>query len=512
MKKSFALFISSILLMSCANQKNYWEDHVTSFGSSRGPQSVYEFIDYIPKIEQQVKNRDIFSMSSCSQFIDKYANYVYTKSSEFYFPKSAEEKDYFYKKGSDSLQGLFNIRIALKDFIGENTNVMTDECLTSIKKAMRFSRFAEDNLAEWMYNNSPTPSSIPKILLTGGKPHVIQNAAFDKIEFRPGDLILMRGQSFVSAMIARIGNADAQFSHLGIVGQDKTGKLYLVEALIETGAIYTPLEDFLKKEEARLVLMRQDDEALAKKAARKIFDFVYEKKSKKEVVPYDFGMIDTDHAEMFCSEIIRYAYELASDNSYEVPMFRTSFTKLINSDFMTDMGIKAKEAFAPADVEVDPRFKVVAEFRTIPRLRKIRMQDSILTSIFSWIEEKNYDVRFNLELSAKSKLAKTLRLLGLLEEKMQKHMPAKTVETTLKFQNITLPLEKNIMKLESEYFEKNGHSMTFKNFLAINEEMRKRDCEAFKRNEVNANFDEGYKPEKVEFHELLRPKYFSSCE
>jgi len=504
MKKLIALS-TAVLLSSCAmvpqNQGTL----------GRKPQSVYEFIDYIPLLNERVRSREFLSVESCVPFIKKYTDYVYEKPSDFYFPKSETEKEYFVEKGEESLKGLFQLRMGLREFIKDNQSEVTRECVDAVRNAIRYTRFAEDSLAEWLYANSEKPSKVPAELFTGGLPHTILNPKFEKIDYRPGDLLLMRGQSFVSAMIARIGDGDAQFSHLGIIGQDAKGKLYVVEALIETGMIYTPLDEFLKKEEARIVLLRQEDAELGKKAARKVFDYVYNVRSKGKVVPYDFGMIDDEHSEMFCSEVIRFAYKEASNGEYQVPAFRTSFSRLIDSDFMSGMGIKARETFAPADIDLDPRFEVIAEFRTIPKLRKIRMQDSVLTSVFHWIEKEKYEFKFNLSTKVKANGAWIARQLGFAKEKMQKHMKPSTIETILKFQMLTKPLEENLFKLENDFYTEHGHSLTFKDLLRANEEFRLNDCEAYQVNQKSMN-EEGYVPVKVKFHQDFRAPRKEGCQ
>ena len=503
MKKHF-LIGTLILLTGCAGVKTDWP------GLGRNPQSVYEFIDYIPKLNERVKSPDYLNPGTCTTFIKKYTNYVYEKDSEFYFPKNEAEKAYFLEKGEESLRGLFQLRLSLRDFVKTNQASISRECVEEIRNAIRYTRFAEDSLAEWLYNNSESPSTVPAILFTGGEPHTLINPKYGVVDFKPGDLLLMRGQSFVSAMIARIGDGDVQFSHLGMIGQDAKGKLYVVEALIETGAIYTPLDEFLKKEEARIVLLRQDDEELAKKSARKIFDFVYNVKSKGKVVPYDFGMQDDEHTQLFCSEVIRYAYKLGSDGEYQVPLYRTSFSKLADSQFFKDMGIKSRQAFAPADIDLDPRFDVVAEFRTIPRLRKLRIMDSILTSIYYWIEKEDYELKFNISTKLKSNMAWVARKMGFMKSKIQFHMPQSTIETVLKFESLTKPLEDNLMSYEKDYFERHGHSLTFKDLLRANEEFRLRDCEAYKINQKGMT-EEGFVPVEVKFHNEFRAPSKESC-
>ncbi|MFX5344442.1 hypothetical protein ABTC63_21645, partial [Acinetobacter baumannii] len=86
--------------------------------------------------------------------------------------------------------------------------------------------------------------------------------------FQPGDVILVRGQAHNSAAIARIGDVDSQFSHVGIVYQGDDGKLYKIQAMIEDGAVITPLGQALDHGLGRAVLFRYRDPKTAARAAK----------------------------------------------------------------------------------------------------------------------------------------------------------------------------------------------------------------------------------------------------
>ncbi|MCK9911175.1 hypothetical protein MXD81_18640, partial [Microbacteriaceae bacterium K1510] len=100
--------------------------------------------------------------------------------------------------------------------------------------------------------------------------NTLVNPAYDTghdIDFRSGDLLLMRGMHHNSAAIARIGDVDSQFSHLAIIHTDADGKHWVVEALIEAGAVINPLSDTLQHGLGRCVLFRHRDPQLAARAA-----------------------------------------------------------------------------------------------------------------------------------------------------------------------------------------------------------------------------------------------------
>ena len=92
--------------------------------------------------------------------------------------------------------------------------------------------------------------------------------------FQSGDVVLVRGQAHNSAAIARIGDVDSQFSHIGIIHIDDAGEHWMVESLIEDGAIINPLAKALEHGIVRAVLYRNRDRELAARAAKCIFDYV----------------------------------------------------------------------------------------------------------------------------------------------------------------------------------------------------------------------------------------------
>ncbi len=93
----------------------------------------------------------------------------------------------------------------------------------------------------------------------------------------------------------------------------------------------------------------------------------------------------SDHSELFCAELIGFAYELASSDAPGLPAYPTSLEVLQGHPFLDDMGIRCCTTFAPGDVEVDPRLELVAEWRDLRRTAESRIQDAILTSILEWM-------------------------------------------------------------------------------------------------------------------------------
>src|SRR4029079_16636408 len=246
----------------------------------------------------------------------------------------------------------------------------------ALRNALRIARYATDMLGEINIRYAQLgPDEKTLRGFSGRNMNTLVNPAFDTgrdIDFRSGDLLLMRGMHHNSAAIARIGDVDSQFSHLAIVHTDEAGKHWVVEALIEAGSVINPLSSTLEHRLRRCVLFRHRDKNLAARAAALIHDKIRRTQEKGgKHIWYDFTMELRGDAELFCSKLVRKAYGLASDQKYLLPTFTTRFD-MKNRDFVERIGVTAKETFAPADIELEPSFDLVAEwqdYRVTSRLR-----------------------------------------------------------------------------------------------------------------------------------------------
>lgn len=446
---------------------------------SRQPQSSQEFIDGAAGVYADVQNPQVFNPQTCAPYIAKLTQQIYSLPSRYFIPATSGEVAQMKAQGSAVLRNLFNTRLKIREHLAEyeKNGTVTPACVKAVREGFRYLRFAEEMLIEWMQAQGVYDQAQPEIF-GGSFPHTLTNPKFEgQIDIRPGDLMLVRGKSYVSAMIARIGDEEGQFSHLVLVGQDAQGQLYALEALIQYGVIVTPLEKWRKEQDARVVLYRNPDAALAKRAARLMYDRAAPPAAAKNNIKYDFAMDDDNSDRIFCAELISYAYKLASNNQFKMPLHRTEITKFKGTGYLEGMGISKPSFFAPADMEVDTRFEEVAEYRHWPLLRQVRMQDSVLASVYSWMTDGQYRYHWSAFHGGKGVLAKLLRQFGLFTDQLPPYMPMNTLQMTLQFESVATALQDNIYEKESKYYKANGHSMSFAEMLSINEQFRREDCQ-----------------------------------
>tara|TARA_B110001454_G_C12723234_1_gene436038 strand:- start:17604 stop:19220 length:1617 start_codon:yes stop_codon:yes gene_type:complete len=296
------------------------------------------------------------------------------------------------------------------------------EVVASVRNLMRAGRYLEDVIAESMLmkqttssgssakhgadfiavsnllNSSPQSADLKSrlsLLTTRG---FQGGRAFDFNSFQSGDILLFRGASSISAAIARITDSVTQFSHVAIVYVDPTTKQkFILESLIDKGVIIRPLVHALDHSLPRISIYRFDDAKIAHVAAEETYKYIKRlSKNGKVKIKYDFSMNLTDHSRIFCSELVAMAFDLAAkklalgkDRLAPVPYFSNSFLSKENRNFLQRITISDDTtiAFAPGDIDVDPRFDLLAEYRDFSKTEQVRVHDLIFDKVFEWTEK-----------------------------------------------------------------------------------------------------------------------------
>ncbi len=140
----------------------------------------------------------------------------------------------------------------------------------------------------------------------------------------------------------------------------------------------------------RAVLYRFKNPATAARAAELAFERV--ETSKKPFhfhIPYDFSMRLNGRSKLFCAKLVHQAYLDASLGEVRLPMFKTRFDDN-NRDFFRKIGVRVRETYAPGDIDIDPRFDLVAEWQDYRVTPVLRRQDMIMTKFFEWMETRGY--------------------------------------------------------------------------------------------------------------------------
>lgn len=370
-------------------------------------------------------------------------------------------------------QTIFNMRIQVRDQIADwhARGYLTLAGQKALRNALRIARYATDMLGELNIRYAQLgPDEKTLRGFSGRNINTLVNPAYDNgrdIDFRSGDLLLMRGMHHNSAAIARIGDVDSQFSHLAIIHTDEQGKHWVVEALIEDGSVINSLSDTLHHGLGRCVLFRHRDGHVAARAAALIHDLVRRSNERDgKHIWYDFTMELAGNNELFCSKLVRKAFALATDKSVMLPTFTTRFD-MKNRDFVERIGVTARETFAPADIELEPSFDLVAEWQDYRVTSRLRLQDLLMDRLFLWMEEHDYRFKEDLPIKLIGVLgqlsgrlsSRAKNLMAEVVPKVPPNMQRSTIQAVAMLHRTAEPLLSELMSLERRSIDRTGRPL-----------------------------------------------------
>ncbi len=338
----------------------------------------------------------------------------------------------------------FSTRLVIKEKLKqlEIQSKHDRQCLFAVKEIFRALRYVEDYFIELKaFQKTAELKKEDFTNLKGESPYFLINPKFKfrGIEdLQSGDVILSRGNAYSSAAIARIGNSDMQFSHLSLVYKDEAGKLWTSEAHIEIGSVVAPIDVHINQKNARTVIFRFKDSKLAHQAAKTMYEIIKPRQEEKKNIPYDFAMNYHNEDKIFCTEVIHLGYKKASKGTLDIPKYKTKFTKGM-IPFLQNLGVEINKSnykdfntFAPGDIQFDPHFELVAEWRNPISMKDSRIKDMILTKLFEWMEKENYQFRPHLKMNLTAKLSWLIRRTPFIKKFLEEKFPLNMNTTQLK--------------------------------------------------------------------------------
>lgn len=484
--------------------------------------SIRTFEKELDQIYKEITQKSLFNANNCDEYITNITNFLLLQSSTRYLPLTQKDFRRLEKRADIIVEKLFSLRLLLhkklKEFYLQGK--ITPSCVKKMRMAFRYSRFMEEFITEIRVSMYKRPMKADRRDFSQEKYQFYLNPKYKDSNFKSGDVLLVRTSSFVSAVIARIGDDDGQFSHAAMIYVDERGEVKVIEALIALGTIITPYEEWRKtNDHSRALLFRHDNEALAKKAALKLYNIVQKRQVSNDLILYDFTMDDSDSNKIFCAELIQYAFKLAGDS--QMPTFRTSFKAFDDHPFLHELTISAKNVFAPGDIEVEPFLNLVAEWRNYDSTRLSRIQDVIQTKVLYWMSYEDYYLKGTFRSSFGTTVGLLgRRLFGLNSDNVPLNMPYGFMENIIKLHDLSDLLEKHLLKEEMEYFKKYGHSMDYLMMMNELEKFRVEDCRRYinrkkeMKDRILYHIDDWEKPYKGAdpiFHPLFNTKNELEC-
>lgn len=482
LKINFLLF-ALIILSACSNQ------------STRKPSSE-NLIEILNNIKTDVLSFK-GSYDTCSEKANEYYQQLFSLQSDRVILTNYSDVEL-----EELTKASFATRVAIRDHFAQliPSEAKAKDCISSVSNLNRALRYLEDYIISYYY---PENSNHEFINLTGDGLYFLKNSKFNNFsELQSGDIILSRGNAYTSAAIARIGVNDAQFSHLSFVYKDEKQKLWTIEAHIEIGAVVAPIDVHIDQQNSRTVVFRYKDTDLAHKAAKAIFDKVKSHSDRGKNIEYDFGMNYKDDKRLFCSEVIYQGFNYVTNGILDVPKIKTQFNPGLIS-FLNKMGIDVNKenvdsfyTFSPADIEFDPDFSLVAEWRNPLKLKESRMKDAILTKMFEWMEEDGYEFHPRINISTQSGIFWLIRRIPFVKKLAQEKFPMNMKASQLKLFLVLDKVGDLILEQLEEFQKTKKYNLTPAEMFSFLEKLKDTDYQKFKRKKKSAIFHQWFRPKK----------------
>lgn len=433
----------------------------------RKPSSFVKISQAISQIASDVRNPAIFNAMTAANYINHMADEAYTLESQDFAPLGEHELNLFNQNVESLIDSLFSTRIflaeALKSFEakGQWSENEKSDTVAAFRRGQLYLRYAEDYAIEILNQTHPLKGSA--VFFEGAKPLTLVNPKYAdprNSALQAGDIILVRGSSFFSATIARVGDVPTNLSHIAMVAERPDGSLYVVEALLEKGLISYPLADYLKLEPLpRAAVYRFYSPEKARAAARELWKMYAG--NLKHPIPFDIFMDPDDHDKIYCAEAMAMAFARTDGNLASVPRYRTQFSGISGTEFAKATGLTAKEIFAPADIEVDTRFTLVKEHRDLNLLAKSRRYDVVLSKLFDKFKA-GYTYKRDVAASVEGGFAVMARSFGFLKSVVPAGMDVPTFSALLRHKKLVEKLMTDLAVAENQVMLTTGRPVSYR--------------------------------------------------
>jgi hypothetical protein len=389
-------------------------------------------------------------------------------------------------------------------------NEFDEDCVEQIQANLKQFRFVEDYLLERFNKVTDlAPAQIDfqrqPIPMKESSHFYMFRSEGKELKLKGGDILVSRGVSFLSGMIARLGMRGTQFSHVVFVSENETTKeIKTIESYVGSGVGFYHLDFALKNENARILWLRPKDRSLAKKASDYMTNYVQKRIDDKNPIKYDYALDFKDHSTMSCAEVSVVAFKEASQGEVIVPFYPNEIRGA--QSLLNHIGLKPGVTFEPGDLEIDPRFELMGEFQDLRLTRDSRHKDAIMTELFRWMDEEGYELHDSFNSKMAGGLIYNLRrtpLWPLVQKALKvpdfsKEIPRKMLRTVTLLNQIGEVLLEVVQKKDQEFQAKYQVPMTYHELYQVLEEFREKDLKLYlnKKTRKESQFHSWFRPKK----------------
>lgn len=389
--------------------------------SEREPSSYSAISDAVRKLARDIEDPKTFNPQTAPLYLNTLAAQAYQLGGFDFIPRGEAESKRFATEANEIANTMFRIRVRLSEKLGEFERVghMSEAETTAVVEALRrahlYLRYSEDYVIQWLDRISRLESRDE--FFKGDGPLTLVNPAFQgpdgRFQFKSGDIILVRGASFFSATIARISDIPTNLSHSATIVETETGELRVVEALLEKNMVSYSLHEYLSLERLpRAAIYRNEDDELARRSGAALWKFYQSQLANP--IPFDIVMNSEDHSKIFCFEASGLGYELGSNGAVRIPRYQSTMRQVAQTDFAKQVGLTVDHLSAPADLDVDSRFRLVAEHRDLRLLDDSRRYDVVVSKLFE-LFRKGFTYKTDVKASLYAVVGVFARKFGLMK-------------------------------------------------------------------------------------------------
>ncbi len=506
------IFLTALVFASCSSSPQARRPAGVTFA-----QAVPRDLSDAAKQFRSWVNGPLFNPDTCAQGLSEIYDSFYRLTPDYFDREKL--KGNALEVSREFWMARMELRKKFAEWVKQSGLVQT-QCVDAVRRAFLMSRFLEEYVAEWkLAPPAPNPKALRPAWSGDGEPWILRSPALGDapIEFKSGDVLMSRGNAFTSAAIARVGDVDGGFSHLAVVYIDeKTKEKYTVEAHIEVGVVVLPFEKYFTDGKVRSVLFRYPDAAVAHQAAKIVYDRAKAATAAGANIPYDFAFDPEDDHEVFCAEIVDIAFRQASGGKMRLPLFPSKMSAK-NRDFLNDIGMSVQQTFAPMDMDVDPRFELLAEWRDLARTHDVHKKDAALTRMFEWMETYDYVLVKSAWTRFSAKVLRTLRrwpiFSDLLHDRLPTNMSARTVAATFVLGDAAGALYEAVGEVDSAHHSSTHEWLTPYQMGQELDRFREKDLKTwqtwkawFEKNQYTGNSEKDPEPPKAKLHDYFRAR------
>jgi hypothetical protein len=352
--------------------------------------SVKKIYDLLKKIESEIDDICIFNRANAISYIQSFTESAYNLETKEIYPSNMADKLMFAETRKNWISILFNIQLKLRKimFKFNSEKALSIEEIAAFRIANLYLSYAQDFvLMKWsMSQDLHTDAQ----MFSSDFPITVKNTEFDNFQLTAGDIILVRGSTFISATIARTGDFPSNFSHVALVIESPAGEISVAESLMEEGLIVYSLEKYLSLEKlSRSLVLRPLNPTDGKAAAQVGFKIVQEDFNSPSRKEFDMLMDPNRRDKTWCFGFLIQAYDEATQGRIHMPTFPMSFKKALRGNsFFKGLGNKLEVAAAPDDAFFQPEFNVIMVHRDLSQIKKDWAFDVAVSAIFDFIFEK----------------------------------------------------------------------------------------------------------------------------